>query len=166
MWELLKHLPWWFWASHLLIVPIYIILGTAKHELAHVITAKIKGFTVKTFKVIPSYYNDRFYMGYYMLDLQAVRTQGKKGWSHHPETQRWRGKLAALYARHEQQIAEMDIRGWNHKSPLDQTLATGSFTQDVKLFSIETELDHMQIKKGQGKCSKLACIDKWENRGL
>ena len=40
------------------------------------------------------------------------------GYSRHPETLRWAGHLAALYARHEEQAQEMAARGFNHRSPL------------------------------------------------
>jgi len=44
----------------------------------------------------------------------------KHGYSRHPEVMRWRGRLAALWERHEKQRAEMVARGYAHRSPLDQ----------------------------------------------
>lgn len=61
----------------------------------------------------------------------AIITQGKKGFSHHPEVLRWRGKLRALYLRHEALVAEMERRGYHHRTPLDESLATGAAVQDV-----------------------------------
>jgi hypothetical protein len=61
----------------------------------------------------------------------AVITEGKAGYARHPETLRWRGKLRALYARHERLAREMDRRGYAHASPLDRRLARGRATQDV-----------------------------------
>lgn len=50
-------------------------------------------------------------------------TLGKRGWANHPETRRFRGRLGALYRRHEEQVAEMLARGMTgHKSPLDPAL--------------------------------------------
>ena len=43
---------------------------------------------------------------------------GKKGYSHHPETLRWVGKLKALRKRHEATVKEMLRRGYKHHSPL------------------------------------------------
>ena len=43
---------------------------------------------------------------------------GKKGYSQHPETLRWVGHLPALIYRHEQLVAEMQLRGYKHHSPL------------------------------------------------
>lgn len=61
--------------------------------------------------------------------LWNVLTRGRTGYANHPETRRWRGRLAALYARHEQQVAEMVARGYTHRSPLDPVHATGSGEQ-------------------------------------
>ena len=57
--------------------------------------------------------------------LWNILTQDKQGYRSHPETQRWVGRLAALYARHDAQVAEMTRRGYQHASPLDESLATG-----------------------------------------
>jgi hypothetical protein len=61
----------------------------------------------------------------------SILTQGKKGFSRHPETLRWKGKLKALYLRHSLLVEEMERRGFNHQSFLHQKLATGKETQDV-----------------------------------
>jgi hypothetical protein len=65
----------------------------------------------------------------------TILTEGKQGYSRHPEVLRWRGKLAALYARHEGLVAEMSRRGYRHQSPLDPALATGADRQDELLIS-------------------------------
>ncbi len=63
--------------------------------------------------------------------LWNILTQGKRGYAHHPETRRWRGKLAALHARHEALAGEMARRGYAHASPLDPALAVGATEQDA-----------------------------------
>ena len=63
--------------------------------------------------------------------LWNILVLGKTGYSRHPETRRWEGKLAALFDRHEALVREMTARGYNHGSPLDASLATGSRVQDV-----------------------------------
>ena len=65
--------------------------------------------------------------------LWNVLTLGKKGYSRHPETRRWEGKLAALWRRHEKLVAEMARRGWRHRTPLDRALATGASVQRTYL---------------------------------
>lgn len=63
--------------------------------------------------------------------IWTVITKKKKGYSEHPETKRWHGKLKAPYLRHEALTEEMTRRSYNHKTPLDETLATGSAVQDA-----------------------------------
>ncbi len=63
--------------------------------------------------------------------LWVVLTQDRKGYARHPETIRWRGKLKALYARHECLAGEMMRRGYRHTSPLDRSLAAGSGRQSA-----------------------------------
>jgi hypothetical protein len=62
--------------------------------------------------------------------LWVVLTQGKKGFAHHPETRRWRGKLKALYRRHEGLVAEMERRGYRHQTPLPAEQASGLAQQE------------------------------------
>lgn len=61
--------------------------------------------------------------------IWSVITKKKNGYSLHPETIRWKGKLAALYVRHESLVNEMKIRGYSHKSPLEKRLAKGKIIQ-------------------------------------
>jgi hypothetical protein len=51
--------------------------------------------------------------------IWSIILSGKRGYSRHPEVLRWRGKLLALSARHEEQVREMEARGYRHLSPLD-----------------------------------------------
>jgi hypothetical protein len=37
--------------------------------------------------------------------IWTILIENKKGYSHHPETLRWKGKLLALYNRHENELA-------------------------------------------------------------
>ena len=68
--------------------------------------------------------------------LWNILTQNKLGYSKHPETLRWVGRLRALHARHEALVEEMQVRGYRHNSPLDESLATGSAVQDHFIDSI------------------------------
>ena len=62
--------------------------------------------------------------------LWVILTQDKQGFSRHPETLRWRGKLQALYLRHEGLVAEMGRRGYRHSTPLPAEQATGLARQE------------------------------------
>jgi len=61
--------------------------------------------------------------------LWSILMQGKPGFANHPETRRWRGKRKALFLRHDQLVAEMQRRGYRHRSPLPAALATGATVQ-------------------------------------
>lgn len=80
--------------------------------------------------------------------LWTILTEKKKGYSHHPETLRWRGKLNALFLRHEFLLSEMQKRGYHHNSPLDATLAKGeSEVQDIFVHTIEEQKRILRGKK-------------------
>ena len=63
--------------------------------------------------------------------IWSVITKHRRGYSQHPETKRWVGRLRALYNRHEQLVKEMRRRTYQHLSPLEKRLATGSSRQSV-----------------------------------
>lgn len=65
--------------------------------------------------------------------LWSVLTNKKKGFSKHPETLRWKGKLKALFLRHEALVKEMKKRGYQHRSPLNKKQAKGKSRQFVYL---------------------------------
>ena len=50
--------------------------------------------------------------------LFNILSLNKKGYSRHPETLRWVGRLPALCLRHQLLLAEMELRGYQHHSPL------------------------------------------------
>jgi hypothetical protein len=72
--------------------------------------------------------------------LWSIIINNKKGFAHHPETMRWRGKLKALYLRHEALVEEMTKRGYKHHTPLDPFLATGKAFQDELVDSYEEQI--------------------------
>jgi len=79
--------------------------------------------------------------------IWSILTKNKKGYSKHPETLRWKGKLKALYIRHQEQVKEMERRGYVHKSPLDDKYATGKKSQEEYVDSIEDQINILR-KKG------------------
>ena len=84
--------------------------------------------------------------------LWTVITEGKKGYSMHPETIRWKGKLRALYLRHEQLVEEMKQRGYKHQSPLEKKSATGKSFQD---YFIDKPEKQVLILKQKGCMCKI-----------
>lgn len=78
--------------------------------------------------------------------IWTILTTGRKGYTNHPETKRWKGKLAALYTRHEEQVKEMEKRKYQHKSPLDILLAVDQKTQDIFINSLEEQKEILNKK--------------------
>ncbi len=78
--------------------------------------------------------------------MWTVITENKKGYSRHPETLRWVGKLKALYNRHKELIKEMKVRGYNHYSELNKNLALGKSMQDSFINTPEEQLKILRIK--------------------
>ena len=79
--------------------------------------------------------------------IWSILTKGKKGYAHHPETRRWKGKLKALYLRHDDLVDEMIRRGYKHLSPLEPHLASGEDVQKEFLDSFERQKKILRDKK-------------------
>ncbi len=74
---------------------------------------------MRVWDVHPGYLSDRSLLGQH-VEIHAVSSVisgGKKGYSAHPETLRWRGRLDRLRRRHDLTVAEMALRRFNHASP-------------------------------------------------
>jgi len=84
--------------------------------------------------------------------MWTVITENKKGYSMHPETLRWKGKLKAMYSRHEELVKEMSSRGYSHKSPLDKRKATGRSIQND---FVDIPSRQIQILKNKGCTCKV-----------
>lgn len=78
--------------------------------------------------------------------IWSVITKNKKGYSYHPETLRWKGKLAALYLRHKILIEEMENRGYNHYSQLNPKLASGCKKQFKLIDSLKKQKENLRNK--------------------
>jgi hypothetical protein len=81
--------------------------------------------------------------------IWSVIVNGKKGYAHHPETLRWKGKLRALYGRHEVLVVEMINRGYQHRSPLAKREATGIATQTVYVDGPSAQIVILRNKRCQ-----------------
>lgn len=87
--------------------------------------------------------------------LWNILTQDLTGYRRHPETLRWEGKLAALFARHASLVAEMKRRGFDHRSDLDPELATGLDVQEKLVDPVDRQVEILRAK-GCG------CSPPWE----
>lgn len=75
---------------------------------------------MRVWDIHPGYLSDQSLLGEHR-EVHAVHTiivQNKRGYAHHPETMRWRGSLGVLRVRHQMIVAEMDLRGFGHHSPM------------------------------------------------
>jgi hypothetical protein len=82
--------------------------------------------------------------------IWSILVKNKKGYSLHPETLRWKGKLKALYIRHDLLVKEMAKRGYRHNSELDKRLAKGRAVQDYFLHTIKEQ--RIILKNKPCKC--------------
>ncbi|MDP8266836.1 MAG: pyrimidine dimer DNA glycosylase/endonuclease V [Candidatus Aceula meridiana] len=85
--------------------------------------------------------------------IWIILSKNKKGYSRHPETLRWKGKLKALYVRHEKLVLEMQRRGYRHLSPLDKRQAKGIARQTQYVDSIKQQRIILLQKKCNCKIS-------------
>ena len=83
--------------------------------------------------------------------IWSILINNKKGYSKHPETLRWKGKLKALYLRHEQQVKEMEKREFNHGSPLAKKYATGKNIQEEYVDSVKEQIRILRNKECECK---------------
>jgi len=72
--------------------------------------------------------------------IWSIITKNKKGYFNHPETKRWKGKLKALYNRHEEIVNEMKKRKYVHKTPLKLNKATGKDKQDEFINPVDKQI--------------------------
>lgn len=79
--------------------------------------------------------------------IWSVLTRNKKGYSRHPETLRWKGRLKALYSRHKKIIKELKRRGYRHNSPLDSRLAAGKGRQTRFVDSVGEQIRILRRKR-------------------
>lgn len=83
--------------------------------------------------------------------LWKIISENKKGYSRHPETLRWYGKLKALFLRHEELVVEMNKRGYKHSSPLDKKLAKGESLQQIYIHTKDEQIKILRSKNCECK---------------
>ncbi len=76
---------------------------------------------MRIWDVSPGYLNDNSLLGEHreLHGIVSIIQNNKKGYSHHPETMRWRGHEGALRIRHALVRAEMHLRGFHDRTPLE-----------------------------------------------
>jgi len=81
------------------------------------------------------------------LHIIVTALQKKKGYFNHPQTQRFNtpAGLSQLLCRHQEQVEEMQLRGYNHNSPLNLTYKMHPYTYS----RLEYERDHAELLQRQ-----------------
>ncbi len=76
---------------------------------------------MRIWDISPGYLNRGSLLGEHreLHGMVAIFKHGHKGYSRHPETLRWLGYGWALKQRHKLLVAEMQLRGYQDKSPVD-----------------------------------------------
>lgn len=95
----------------------------------------------------PGYLSRQSLLGQH-VEIHALFTildAGKKGYSLHPETLRWKGKLGRLKRIHDLTVLEMKLRGFNHASPL----ALCSDLDQNKLSFVDQPAEQIAILHGK-----------------
>lgn len=76
---------------------------------------------MRVWDVAPGYLNRQSLLGEHreLHGLRNILVEGKRGYARHPETLRWHGCLSGLAARHARLAAEMRLRGYVDRTPLE-----------------------------------------------
>jgi uncharacterized protein YbgA (DUF1722 family) len=79
---------------------------------------------MRVWDVNPGYLNRQSLLGEHreIHAIVSILTYGKAGYARHPETRRWAKSLWALRMRHDLVVSEMELRGYQHRTPV---LASG-----------------------------------------
>ena len=81
--------------------------------------------------------------------LWTILTTDRKGYRSHPETKRWIGKLTALSRRHEEQVAEMQLRGYTHASPLEKLERSVAADKSIQDSYVNTITEQQELLKNK-----------------
>lgn len=77
---------------------------------------------MRVWDLSPGYLNQGSLLGEHreLHGLRSILLNNKKGYSKHPETIRWVSCLSGLDRRHDQLVAEMRIRGYVDRTPVER----------------------------------------------
>lgn len=91
--------------------------------------------------------------------IWSILINDKKGYRKHPEVMRWEGKLPMLWIRHELQVKEMHARGYNHKSPLNES--PSGTPRAFMLERINTLEEQVDLLRAKGcACKVVSAVDR------
>lgn len=98
---------------------------------------------MRIWDINPGYLNDKSLLGEHVEihGLSSIILNNKRGYSQHPETKRWIKYKWAIQKRHDLIVSEMELRGFNHRSPLSIDHNKGSWPQEY----IDSPIDQYDI---------------------
>jgi hypothetical protein len=73
---------------------------------------------MRVWDVDPGYLNRQSLLGEHRVIHAILSIVTNKGYARHPETLRWKDRLGALRHRHDLIVSEMQLRGYQHHSPV------------------------------------------------
>lgn len=75
---------------------------------------------MRVWDVDPGYLNRQSLLGEHreIHAILSIVVNDKKGYARHPETLRWKDRLGALKHQHDLVVSEMQLRGYQHHSPV------------------------------------------------
>jgi hypothetical protein len=79
--------------------------------------------------------------------IWSIIKNNKKGYSKHPETLRWYGKLDALKIRHDKIVTEIKNRNPNSKHKTDLPWVGDCKSQNKLVDSVEDQINNIRNKK-------------------
>lgn len=85
-----------------------------------------------------------------LIMARAIFGLNKGGYRNHPETKRWIGHSKAMKMRHDEIAQEMELRGFNHKSPWPDNCVNANDNSDFPCTfweSLETMKEKLKIKQ-------------------
>ena len=87
---------------------------------------------MRIWDIDPGYLNRQSLLGEHreLHGIVSILTRGKKGYSRHPETLRWKGLGWALQKRHALLAAEMTLRGYVDRSPVPTRSSRGLWPEE------------------------------------
>ncbi|MDH5301360.1 MAG: DUF1722 domain-containing protein [Gammaproteobacteria bacterium] len=102
---------------------------------------------MRIWDIHPGYLNRQSLLGEHreLHGLVSILVNGKKGYSQHPETLRWVGYGWALKLRHRALVCEMQLRGYEDKSPVRTASNRGAWP------SVYIDEPHVQFELLKGK---------------
>jgi hypothetical protein len=104
------------------------VTGEPQLHVVYILGINIKKeSSMRIWDVSPGYLNDKSLLGEHreLHGIISIIQNNKEGYSRHPETIRWQGHEGALRLRHSLLRAEMQLRGFQDRTPLETVYSEG-----------------------------------------